>query len=187
MRCVIPLTLVSLLSACATLSESECRTGDWYNIGVRDGQNGYESRAADHADACRKQKVKPDLTQYNRGRNEGLRSYCTAANGYQVGLRGTPAGNVCPSESQAAFQSAYQRGYQRFKIQRDLDQTEYRISQYAYQKDKIQDKIQGAGNDKDRRRYQRELDNLNQQYKDDRRMRDVLRAQVMIAPLVYPQ
>jgi hypothetical protein len=187
MRILLPLDLTLLTSACASLSESECRTGDWYNIGLRDGQAGYDSRAAEHGDACRKQRVKPDLEQYNRGRTEGLRSYCTASNGYQVGLRGTPAGNVCPAASQAAFQNAYQRGYLRYTLQRELDQTEYRINQYNSQRDKLQDKINTAGNDKDRRRWQRELDNLHQQYRDDRRKRDILRAQVIAAPLLYPQ
>ncbi len=74
-----------------------------------------------------------------------------------------------------------------FTVQRDLEQTEWRISQYASQRDKLQDKIKGAGNDKDRRRYQRELENLNQQNKDDRRLRDVLRVQAITAPLLYPQ
>ncbi|QZA77592.1 DUF2799 domain-containing protein [Deefgea tanakiae] len=187
MRILIALSLVLLMSACSTLSESECRTGDWYSIGLRDGQNGYESRAADHAESCRKQKVKPDLNLYNSGRSEGLRSYCTASNGYQVGLRGTPVANVCPAATQAAFQSAYQRGFERYTVQCNLEQTELRISQYAIQRDKLQEKIKAAGNDKDRRRLQRELENLNQQNKDDRRMRDVLRVQAIAAPLLYPQ
>ncbi len=187
MRHLILPALTLLTSACTSLSQSECRTGDWYGIGLRDGQAGYDSQIANHAKACSKQGIKPDLAQYNRGRSEGLRSYCTAASGYQVGLRGGTAGNVCPAESQAAFMGAYQRGYQRYTIQRDLDQTEARIAQYSDQRGKLQDKVYGAANDKDRRRWQRELDNLNQQHRDDRRKRDILRAQLIAAPLLYPQ
>ncbi|WP_051259052.1 DUF2799 domain-containing protein [Chitinibacter tainanensis] len=187
MRCLIPVALLLLTTGCASLSDSECRTGDWYSIGLRDGQNGYSSQVAEHAKACRKQRVAPDLEQYNRGREEGLRSYCTASNGYQVGLRGAQAGNVCPAGTQAAFQNAYQRGYQRYKVQQELQQVEWRIDNYNKQRGQLEEKLRAAQTDKDRRKYERELDNLRQQNRDDRRLRDILRAQVIALPLLYSQ
>ncbi|MDH3265262.1 MAG: DUF2799 domain-containing protein, partial [Paracoccaceae bacterium] len=41
----------SLLAACASLTEEECRTADWVRIGVRDGAEG---RGTDHVEAHRR-------------------------------------------------------------------------------------------------------------------------------------
>ncbi|WP_052190977.1 DUF2799 domain-containing protein [Chitinibacter sp. ZOR0017] len=187
MRRLFSVALLILTTGCASLSESECRSGDWYGIGLRDGQNGYSSQIAEHTEACRKQQVTPDLALYHRGREEGLRSYCTASNGYQVGLRGAQVENVCPAATQAAFQSAYQRGYQRYKVQQELQQVEWRIDNYNKQRGQLEEKLGAAQTDKDRRKYERELDNLRQQNRDDRRLRDILRAQLIALPLLYPQ
>ncbi len=32
--------LLLLLTGCSSLSESECRIGDWYGLGYQDGQTG---------------------------------------------------------------------------------------------------------------------------------------------------
>src|SRR5690625_7945360 len=75
--------LILPVSACATLSEGECLTADWYEIGQQDGRSGHErSRLHDHRKACAKHAVTPDETAYFAARDDGLRLYCTRERGF---------------------------------------------------------------------------------------------------------
>ncbi|HVT33965.1 MAG TPA: DUF2799 domain-containing protein [Nevskiaceae bacterium] len=108
----------ALLSGCATLSESECRTANWRDLGRADGQHGYEAtRLGEHQDACGKYGIAPDAAAYQAGRDEGLRLYCTP----QVALGEGRAGNeyhaVCPGDANLMFVRYYQRG----SVQHQLD------------------------------------------------------------------
>ena len=67
---------LALLAACATLNEDQCRAGNWYDIGVRDGANG---RSLDfilqHAKACNEFGIAPKagtLARGARGRAEAI-------------------------------------------------------------------------------------------------------------------
>ena len=76
------------LSGCATqtLSKSECATADWRVIGYGDGAAGHGAERIDgHRRACARFGVTPDLMAYNQGRSEGLREYCTAPKGLELG------------------------------------------------------------------------------------------------------
>ena len=58
-------TGVALLSGCATMNEDQCRVGDWGGQGWRDGAEGRQtSRLDDHAKACAKYGVVPNVTAY---------------------------------------------------------------------------------------------------------------------------
>lgn len=115
MRALFPglLVVLPILSACATLSESECRTVDWQTIGFEDGVAGYSGdRIGLHRKACAKHGVSPDLVGYQRGREAGLKEYCQPANGFRVGSRGGSYAGVCPAELDGAFTAAYESGHQ---------------------------------------------------------------------------
>ncbi len=99
------------VSACSTLSKSECQTANWKNIGYGDGSQGYQaSRIAQHRSACAEYKVTPDLAAYTAGRNEGLRQYCTPANGYNKGLSGYTYNGVCTNSNEREFVEALNYG-----------------------------------------------------------------------------
>ena len=65
-----------LQTGCATLSKSECRAADWYDIGIRDGASGrHEEYIIEHATACERvgvaidqQEPCPFLGEPDRGR-----------------------------------------------------------------------------------------------------------------------
>ena len=65
--------LLGSLSGCASISQEECLLGDWYQIGLSDGQYGRSNRAADYSKDCSEYQVKMDLKSYNKGRSEGLK------------------------------------------------------------------------------------------------------------------
>lgn len=110
-----PLAIAScifILSSCASLSPEQCKNADWRQIGYTDGANGEPAgRLQEHASACAKANVKPDLEAYLSGRMEGLLSYCQPENGFEVGWRGRPD-NVgdCPPHLRAPFLDQYRQG-----------------------------------------------------------------------------
>lgn len=100
-----------VLSACASLSEKQCRAGDWEHIGYRDGAQGYAfERLESHREACSEYAITPDEKAYQRGRMHGLDSFCTPAGGYRAGANGYNYAGVCPRQSEPAFLRGYDLG-----------------------------------------------------------------------------
>ncbi|SNY90329.1 Protein of unknown function [Cohaesibacter sp. ES.047] len=105
------LILAPLLAGCASLSQEECATGDWTSIGSVDANQGHpKSRLADHQKACKRYDITPDAEKYLAGYKTGLGSYCTPANGFQVGRNGYSYHKICPAESEPVFLKGYLRG-----------------------------------------------------------------------------
>lgn len=113
---------IYLLSACATLTKQECVVGDWQAIGYNDGVAGYYSdRLASHAKACAKTSVTPDYQLWERGRQLGLKQYCTVTSAYNVGRRGRKLNNVCPIALASSLQVANQKGLDYYTLDSQLD------------------------------------------------------------------
>lgn len=136
-RCCIAIMAVLpvALTGCATLSEGECRTADWYQIGLQDGGDGYtRARLHKHSEACSAYGVRPNPERYYAGRQKGLERYCTPRNGFIVGREGKPYRDVCPPGTQGAFLDEYRAGYTMHEVdqridavERDIDRTERRL------------------------------------------------------------
>lgn len=100
-----------LISGCATMDEDECRLADWHAIGYEDGVLGASaSHIGKRREACADHGIKPNLAAYRQGRDEGLREYCTPANGYRLGRNGRSLSSACPVELQGNFSNAYREG-----------------------------------------------------------------------------
>ncbi len=111
----------SLLSACASMSESECVAADWNAVGFEDGVQGRSAdHIARHRKACAAHGVTPNFLAYSDGREEGLQTYCREPNGLQVGIRGGAYANVCPEDSDGVFSAAYQAGRQLYQYNRKV-------------------------------------------------------------------
>lgn len=123
--CIGLLALLLVLQGCASMSREECLNNDMYSKGLADGEQGQPaSRLAAHQKACGEFNIKLDGSTYLAGRSEGLKQYCTAANGEAVGRAGRHYQGVCPPASEAAFTRAYQRGKLFYEIeqkQKELD------------------------------------------------------------------
>lgn len=96
-----------LLSGCTSISKEQCQLGDWYQIGVFDGQQGKTSMAADYTKDCAEHKATVDLAHYNKGRAEGLKSYCSYENGTLIGEQGKEYQKVCPANLSSQFLEGY--------------------------------------------------------------------------------
>jgi hypothetical protein len=107
----IALLALAALGGCATLSESECRHSDWYDIGHRDGRQGAApDRVSRHAEACAEHGIAPDRERYLDGHREGLVSYCTRHSGLAAGQSGATYQGVCPDFAEAEFMQGYSLG-----------------------------------------------------------------------------
>lgn len=150
--------LILGLGGCATLSEGECLTADWYEIGRQDGRSGYErARLHDHRKACTKHGVGPDERAYFAGRDDGLRLYCTPERGFEEGLEGRNYRGVCPPESEHGFLSEHRKG----SILHEANQAIANVENDIVRKEALL-KDEDTGR-KQARELQRELDELYRQ------------------------
>lgn len=103
--------LLTVITGCATLSREKCERGDWYGIGYDDGTDGHpQDRLMEHKKACLEHNVSPDEDAYLRGRDDGIKIYCTYQSGYDEGEDLQKYGRVCPSELEQEFFRGYLLG-----------------------------------------------------------------------------
>ena len=117
----IPALALALLAGCASLGKDECRSADWYAIGLEDGSRGRAlERLGDHRRACAKHGIAPQTERYLAGRDDGLKSFCTYENGYARGRAGGANPNTCAPPAAAGFAAGYQRGRELHELHRAL-------------------------------------------------------------------
>jgi hypothetical protein len=136
LTCLSVLLAALTLSGCASLNESECRSGSWSDIGFRDGRNGRSvDRIAEHKEACKKYDIEPDRADYLSGRDEGLIQYCTRHNGFEVGRSNGTYEGVCARLNERAFLEGFNKGKALYEARSRLDSVESEISQVDEKRD----------------------------------------------------
>lgn len=109
-----------VLSSCASLSEDECKAGDWFEYGRRDGAKGKTmEQYSGHLKACSEFNITPDKTAYQKGRTEGLVTYCTKDSGLREGRAGRTYHNVCRGKEQDLFKKWYGIGKKLYNLDRE--------------------------------------------------------------------
>jgi hypothetical protein len=110
-----------VLGGCAGTKRNQCVAWDWETVGYRDGVNGWQSSALlRHQETCAKHGITPDRDAYLAGWQAGIVQYCQPTNGFMVGERGGPYGNVCPAHLRDDFHAAYQDGRQLYLVKVDI-------------------------------------------------------------------
>jgi hypothetical protein len=133
------LSVVLLVSGCATLSESQCIAGDWQTVGYRDGLKGAaSSQLLQHQNACMKHGIAPDRDTYLLGWNAGVEQYCQPGNGFNVGKQGGGYSSICPAHLKDAYYAAYQDGRLLYNAQSEVDRINRQISQKEYRIEQLQ-------------------------------------------------
>ncbi len=66
MRKLLPVVMM-LTSACAPMSENECRSADWYALGERDGLFGSQARIDQYAYQCQRYSLQAASDKYLDG------------------------------------------------------------------------------------------------------------------------
>lgn len=158
-RCGLVLISLCHLAGCATLSREQCERGDWYGIGMGDGQKGVPAnRLADHVRACGKYGFQPDDRQYRLGHDRGLEEYCRIDNAFATGLQGNRYQGVCPSTIDALFERCNQAAYAVYRIRQQLDALED-------ERDRCEFRLRNSNlSQDDRHQLHRDLRNLDRRY-----------------------
>jgi len=121
MRFGTPLFALLFLAACASLTEEQCRGGDWSSIGYNDGLNGRSAEyVGNHFEACEKIGITPDVAAWQQGREQGLLRYCTPENAYITGRNGNTFNNVCPASQSETLTRAYSWGGEYYDITQEI-------------------------------------------------------------------
>lgn len=145
-RAVLPPALVlmalALLSGCGTVSREQCQAGDWYQIGLVDGRNGEPGTLiAEHAKSCERYKLPVDGSAWERGRQDGLKDYCTPVSGFANGVSGKSYQNVCSGAAGADFLTAYSLGSEVHRARRIADEARAEARRAADYEDDLEDEI----------------------------------------------
>ena len=108
---ILLLGVAAFFPGCATLSENECETADWWLIGQEDGSEGQPlAHLEEHRESCAEHGVTPDRDAYAKGHRSGLAVYCTRFTGYKVGRSGQPYHGICDGSLAEAFEPGLRRG-----------------------------------------------------------------------------
>lgn len=114
------------LSGCATtqnFTPQQCQASNWQQVGYVDGSNGrsgayfgrYTNSCANVVGAT------PNRILWEKGRQQGLKNYCTELTAYKVGREGYDWQPVCPLAGIDKLEEAYSQGRYYYIRQRDLD------------------------------------------------------------------
>ncbi len=109
-KSMLGLALV-LLVGCSATTEDLAQSGDWYQIGYRDGVKGQTARTAKELTSL----GNSNPGDYDQGYLEGLSEYCNPDFAYQIGLSGQYYEGVCEGTKQAQkFRMEWQRGWNEY-------------------------------------------------------------------------
>jgi hypothetical protein len=145
MRLSSLLIAVMILAGCAarpTVSENQCRAGDWQTIGYRDGSTGADStRLLAHQEACGEFGIIPERGSYQAGWSEGVETYCTGDNGFSLGQGGGSLNTVCRGELRQPFATAYAEGFKLYSARREVRRLAQQLSNHKSRIGKLQQEI----------------------------------------------
>lgn len=161
------LVLGFALTGCATLSQSDCATGDWFHIGRQDALWGYApDRLAQHEKACVKHGFGSDQQGYEAGFAEGLIAFCVPEKAFDLGRRGSSYYRQCPPEADAWFMPAFDLGRQVYDLDQELTRIESEIEDLRKEmkddkasqesRDAAGQRLRYVKNDRDRRERERD-------------------------------
>lgn len=101
--------MLLLVAGCATLGQQACLSGQWQDIGYRDGLAGklVNDSLASHGKACAKHGVTLNAEEYRDGHVRGLALFCKPENAHTLARSEQIYNYVCPAEYEKDFLVAY--------------------------------------------------------------------------------
>ena len=98
-------------AGCASISEGECVSGNWSDIGYQDGVKGKaRGKLADYTKTCAKYGAQPNREAYLTAFESGLIKYCTYEQGLELGENGSDYNQVCSGDLASGFSQGYDEG-----------------------------------------------------------------------------
>jgi hypothetical protein len=118
MKSIFLILIAVVVSSCTTLSKEDCQTMNWDERGKSDALKGKTSKVfADYSQTCNKHGVAVNPDEYAKGRDRGLRLFCTYENGQQFGREGKSYNKVCPQNLEIEFLKGYHIGKREYEIE----------------------------------------------------------------------
>ncbi|MFQ2224488.1 DUF2799 domain-containing protein [Aeromonas enteropelogenes] len=171
---ILLLTLPLLLAGCSSLSEEECRSMSWYNLGYQDGEQGKSrQQARDYVATCGEYGLMVDEGEWLRGYNKGLELYCIPELAYSKGKSGIAYQGVCPND--ASFLQQYQRGYQEYQLETRLSEIRNELARSEREIDQLERSIRSEKDTQQRQYYRDKRYRAIRHYESLRREYDRLR------------
>lgn len=127
-RITSALSLLALLAlpSCAALSKKECLSMNWGDGGYTDGVEGKNFDTFNtFSEVCHNHGITADRQRYLKGREAGLKVFCTNENGLKYGRNGQIYHNVCPKQLEGPFLKGYKAG----KLQYEFDKRKQELRQ----------------------------------------------------------
>ena len=122
------LSLLLGLSGCAVMDKSDCIQANWHGLGRMDALNG-EYRFSAREKSCSQHGLAADKTSYDRGVQEGLIGFCTAASGRHYGQNGgVYQRGFCPVHTESEFLSGYTPAQQKYKFEQKTSELQSKIA-----------------------------------------------------------
>jgi len=163
------MAVLLIVAGCASVSKEDCLVTDWYELGRTDGRMGKNRTALQgRAKACLEHGISADRQAYYAGHDQGLKSYCTEQNGFDLGQKGLPFNTVCPLQLDAGFRAGYNKGIQYYCSESKGYELGYQGKAYRYVCPPELEPEFRAGYEKGRELYQyeAELASLHRQLKN---------------------
>ena len=174
MRRTVPaLALCSLLGACASMNEDQCRRADWFDQGRSDGRAGQAGdRINAHREACSKAGVLPDGGRWSAGWREGVKLYCAPTSAWDAGVHDRSYNGVCRDLDEADFLRWYRAGKDVYRVRQERAKLTAEI-------DKAEEQLKKATKDDERKALRERIVQLD---KDKARVRRTLETLESVAP-----
>jgi hypothetical protein len=122
--------IISLLTACSSMSKEQCESADWKAYGYTDGAKGKETTNFNsYAQACGDYGIKSDFERYLVGHKQGVIVFCTFESGYQAGIKNYRYQGICKAHKESDFLSGLAKGKKLFTARQDLREAQNEVSQ----------------------------------------------------------
>ena len=130
------------MGGCATMSKEECLVANWREVGFTDASQGYtQARVAEHRSACAEAKVTVNLEEYNKGFEQGLKNYCTANTGFDLGSKGAAYPDQCNEKTYPKVRAGFKEGQLVYNVQRERNEVERQLQDKREQSKALTEQI----------------------------------------------
>ncbi len=175
-RALLAAGLIAVLAApgCASMSEQDCRAGDWEAVGRADGERGARGNAIErHQKACARHEVAVSEDAWRAGYAKGLEAFCSPKGGYAAARNGQLHHDVCFGfEQEPKFLEAFGHGKDVHRLlsevreirrlKRDFDMAALSGDYNDYEMDDMRRRAATLESELQRREWQ--LDKLDKEY-----------------------
>jgi hypothetical protein len=108
------------ISGCTTMDVSQCRSVEWFKVGLIDGRRGLPADyLQQHQKACEASGREVAAQEYEAGRQQGLLEYCTPGEAYRAGSEGKSYRGVCSQEVEKEFLTQFAAGRQTWQLKQE--------------------------------------------------------------------